>query len=89
MLHNYKYAEIGELTIEDYKTIFETIVSLSVDADSYGLFDMISNEDVEKCKWIAAIYEILDDVPRRRMKHIFEYRNVEFNYSDFVEENLD
>ena len=75
------------MTIADYKAIYEAIVSLSVDADGYGLFESISNEDVEKCKWIAAICEILDDVPRSRMEHIFKYRKVNFEYIDFIEEN--
>lgn len=75
------------MTIADYKAIYEAIVSLSVDADGYGLFESISNEDVEKCKWIAAICEVLDDVPRSRMEHIFKYRKVDFDYIDFIEEN--
>ena len=75
------------MTIADYKAIYEAIVSLSVDADGYGLFDSISNEDVEKCKWIAAICEVLDDVPRSRMEHIFKYRKVDFDYIDFIEES--
>ena len=75
------------LSIETYKSIYDTIVALSVDADSYGLFESISDEDVEKCKWIAAILEVLDDVPRRRMEHIFQYRKVDFDYINFIEEN--
>lgn len=75
------------MTIADYKAIYEAIVSLSVDADGYGLFESISNEEVEKCKWIAAVCEVLDDVPRSRMEHIFKYRKVDFDYIDFIEEN--
>ena len=75
------------MTIADYKAIYEAIVSLSVDADGYGLFESISNKDVEKCKWIAAICEVLDDVPRSRMEHIFKHCKVDFDYIDFIEEN--
>lgn len=75
------------MTIAGYKAIYEAIVSLSVDADGYGLFESISNEDVEKCKWIAAICEVLDDVPRSRMEHIFKHCKVDFDYIDFIEEN--
>lgn len=80
-------AESGEMKVEGYKAIYEAVTTLSMDADGYGLFDSITDEDVEKCKWIAAIYEVLDDVPMRRVKHIFNYRNVDFDRSDFVEEN--
>ena len=74
------------LSVETYKSIYDTIVALSVDADGYGLFENISDEDVEKCKWIAAMREVLDDVPRRRMEHIFQYRKVDFDYIYFIEE---
>ena len=77
----------GELKVESYKAIYEAVVSMSIDADGYGLFDSISDEDLEKCKWIAAINEVLEDVPMRRVKHIFNYRNVVFNSDDFLEEN--
>ena len=75
------------LSVETYKSIYDAIVALSVDADGYGLFENISDEDVKKCKWIAAIREVLDDVPRRRMEHIFKFRKVDFDYIDFIEEN--
>ena len=76
-----------EMKVESYKAIYEAVVSMSIDADGYGLFDSISDEDLEKCKWIAAINEVLEDVPMRRVKHIFNYRNVVFNSDDFLEEN--
>ena len=40
--------ESCEMNIEGYKAIYDAIVSLSVDADGYGLFDAITEEDVEK-----------------------------------------
>ena len=75
------------LSVETYKSTYDAIVALSVDADGYGLFENISDENVEKCKWIAAICEVLDDVPRRRMEHIFQYRKVDFDCIDFIREN--
>ena len=75
------------LSVEDYKAIYGAIVSLSVDADGYGLFAQISDEDIEKCKWIAAIYEVLDDVPKCRMAHVFKHKNIEFDSEQFLEEN--
>lgn len=75
------------LSVDAYKAAYDALVSISVDADGYGLFENITDEDVEKCKWIAAICKVLDDVPRRRMEHIFKYRKVDFDYIDFIEEN--
>ena len=78
--------EIDDMTIESYKAILDAVISLSCDADGYGLFEHISDEDVEKCKWIAAICEVMDDVPKRRMEHIFKYREVKFDFGKFLEE---
>lgn len=83
---NWAVCGVDDMTLDDYKAIYEAIVSLSCDADGYGLYDNITNEDVEKCKWIAAICEVLDDVPVRRVKHIFEHKNVDFDYQQFLED---
>ena len=73
------------LSLDRYEAIYEAALSLANDADGYGLFEDITDEDVEKCKWIAAILEVLDDVPRSRVKHIFNYRNIQFDHQDFIE----
>jgi hypothetical protein len=76
-----------KLNIEEYKKIHDSIISLSVDADSYGLSDEdISDEDVQKCMYIAAIYETLNDVPASRVKHIFAHKGIT---EDDVEEFID
>ncbi len=77
---------IEEDTVAFYKHVYEDIVSISVDADSFGLFDQITDEDVEKCKWIAEILEVMNDVPRRRMEHIFKYKGIEYDSEEFLEE---
>ena len=77
-----------EMKLEDYKAIYEAIVSLSCDADGFGLHDGITTEDVEKCKWIAAIFNVLGDVPRRRVNHIFQHKEIRFDCERFLEENL-
>lgn len=86
-MFNEMNAATDNMTAAEYKEIYEAIVSLSVDADGYGLFENIYEEDVEKCKWIAAIWEVLNDVPRSRMEHIFQQRKVDFDYMNFIEEN--
>lgn len=79
---------VDDMTLDDYKAIYEAIVSLSCDADGYGLYDHITEEDIEKCKWIASICEVLDDVPVRRVKHIFEHKKIRFDCDSFLEERL-
>lgn len=80
------YNADGSISVATYKAVYENIVSLSVDADSFGLFKNITDEDVEKCMWFAAIMEVLDDVPRRRVEHTFKQKKIEFDYCDFIEE---
>lgn len=76
-----------QIKIEEYKRIYEEIVKLSMDADSFGLFANISDRDVEKCKWFAAMLEVLQDVPQGRVKHIFTQKKVCFEYIAFLDEN--
>ena len=77
-----------EMKLENYKAIYEAIVSLSCDADGFGLCDGITAEDIEKCKWIAAIFNVMGDVPRRRVNHIFQQKQIRFDCEQFLEENL-
>ena len=72
------------LAVDGYKAIYDTILALADDADSYGLFQPYTPEDIQKCKWIAAIIEVLDDVPRRSMEHVFKRNHISFDYLEFI-----
>ena len=88
MLNTQYYdAQTDSLKLEAYTAIYDAILSLSFDADGYGLFDNITDEDIQKCKWIAAILEVLNDVPKRRVEHIFKHKKIDFNYIEFIEED--
>ena len=78
---------MNEMNLNEYKALYDAVVRMSIDADGFGLFDEISEEDIEKVKWIACIIECIDDVPLRRVKHIFQHKNIEFDSWDFLEEN--
>ena len=78
---------IKRMSVNDYKELFEEVVKMTNDADGFGLFDQISEEDVEKAKWIAFIIDCLNDVPLTRVEHIFEQKNIEFDVEEFYEEN--
>ena len=75
------------MKISEYKKLYEEVVDMSMDAEEFGLFHEISKEDIEKAKWIKCIIECMNDVPLRRVKHIFEQKNIEFDSDDFLEEN--
>ena len=78
---------IKRMSVNDYKELFEEVVKMTNDADGFGLFDQISEEDVEKAKWIACIIDCLTDVPLTRVEHNFEQKNIEFDVEEFYEEN--
>ena len=62
---------MNEMNLNEYKALYDEVVRMSIDADGFGLFDEINEEDIEKAKWIACIIECMNDVPLRRVKHIF------------------
>lgn len=75
------------MTVNDYKALYDAVVNMSMDAEEFGLFDTITDEDVEKAKWIACIMDCLNDVPSRRTKHILREKAINFDVIDFLEEN--
>ena len=77
----------NEMKVNDYKVLYDAVVNMSMDAEEFGLFDTITDEDVEKAKWIACIMDCLNDVPSRRTKHIFREKAIDFDVIDFLEEN--
>lgn len=75
------------MTVNDYKALYEAVVNMSMDAEEFGLFDTITDEDIEKAKWITCIIDCLNDIPSRRTKHIFREKAIDFDVIDFLEEN--
>ena len=87
MLNTQYYdAQTDSLKVEAYTAIYDAIVSLSCDADGYGLFDDITDEDIQKCKWIAAIHEALSDVPMSKAEIMFKRKKIKFDYCEFMNE---
>ena len=85
-MKNNIYNEDGSISVAAYKAVYENVVSLAGDADRFGLFKNITDENVDKCKWLASIIDVIDDVPRRRVEHIFKYKKIKFHYCDFLDE---
>ena len=73
------------LAVDGYEAIYDAVLALANDADGFGLFNAITPEDIQKCKWIAAILEVMSDVPQRRMEHVFRYKKISFDYLEFIE----
>ena len=80
-----KYDPIEYMTIEEYKTLFKLIRKMAQDADCFGLFEMILDRDVEKAKYIQAIMEDVREITHRRVEHIFDYKQVEYDYFEIMD----
>lgn len=77
-----KYEPEEDMSVEEYLDVYRKVLTLSMDADGFGLFEMITERDIKKAKIIRAIMDILDDVPRRRMKHIINYKKVDYDVDE-------
>jgi hypothetical protein len=71
--------------MEKYEKLYNDVLEMSMDADGFSSLHP-TEEEIEKCKWIAAILEVLEDVPMRKMMHIFKSEGIEFDYQQFLVE---
>ena len=76
------------MNISDYRSIYDSILKLTYDTDGMQSTNP-TKEDIEKCKWILAILECLDDVPKRKADYILKDKKIKFDYSDFIDSICD
>ena len=67
------------MDIAKYREIYEAILELTMDAES------ITEEDVDKCKWIACMLEALTDVPARKAAYVFQKKGINFKAVEFLD----
>jgi len=80
-----KYEPDEEMSVDEYLDLYRKLITLSMDADGFGLFETITERDIVKAKIIRAIIDVLDDVPHRRMKHIMSYKKVDYDVDEVDE----
>lgn len=77
------------MNIEEYRILYDKILELSEDAESFGLFNEASDEDVEKCMYIKAMLDTLQDVPDSRQEHIFKHKKIsQYQYNDWYRKTI-
>ena len=79
-----KYEPAESMTLDEYKLLYKMALKLSFDAENFGLFEMIIDRDIEKAKYIRAIIDVMNDVPRGRMMHIMDYKGVEYDSGEIL-----
>lgn len=60
----------GKMDLEKYELLYKKLHPMVPDADGFGLFEHIRETDVEKCKWIACIYEVIEEAYEKYAKPI-------------------
>ena len=73
----------AKMTLRSYDIAYDKMHHMVPDADGYGLFDRIREKDVEKCKWIAAIYEVMAEVVEKYVNPIFNELNIQYDWEEF------
>ena len=73
------------LKVEDYKRVYELILEMSYDVEEFNTLERITEEEIEKCKWIKCIVITLTDVPEERINYIFKIKKIKFNELAFLE----
>ena len=79
-----KYEPSESMTLDEYKLLYKMALKLSFDAENFGLIEMIIDRDIEKAKYIRAIIDVMNDVPRGRMMHIMDYKGVEYDSGEIL-----
>ena len=66
-----------------YAMVYEGICTISRDADDFDVYGQISDEEVEKCEWISAIYKVMDDILQKHVNPALHDAGMEYNWFDF------
>jgi len=69
-----------------YNEVYRHVVDIAKDVKR---FDTTKNEDVEKCKWIAAMVDVFFDVPMHNAVNTLHLNNIQFDSKNFLSERKD
>ena len=73
------------MNLSSYKRLPDKVLEISEDMDGVTIFGNTTEEDIEKCKCIAAIIEVLEDVPKSKMEVMFKHKKIKFDYIEFID----
>ena len=72
-----------QMGLISYEMAYDAMYHMVPDADGFGLFEDIREKDVEKCMWIAAIYEVVAEVVAKYVNPIFSELNIQYDWEEF------
>ena len=71
---------INDYYNQPYNEIYRHVIDIAKDARR---LDCSTDEDIEKCKWIAAIIDMLFDVAMHNAANILHLNNIKFDYNSY------
>ena len=77
---------INDYYDQPYNEIYRSVVDIAKDVRR---IDSNTSEGIEKCKWVAAMINMLFDTAMHNAAKILHQKNIEFNYESFVAEHKD
>ena len=75
---------INDYYNQPYNEIYRHVIDIAKDARR---LDCNTDEDIEKCKWIAAMIRMLFDVAMHDAAKILHLNNIKFDYNSFISEH--
>ena len=76
------------MMLQKYMQLYDDVLEISFDMAGVSICGDASEEEINKCKWIAAIFEVLNDVPKRKMEMMFKCKNINFDYVKFIQSKI-
>ncbi len=71
------------MQLKDYQRLYDKILKMSYDIEEISLSNP-TEEDIEKCKWIAAMHKVINDVPQGKTEYLLMQKKIKFDYIEFM-----
>lgn len=85
--HNVPVLEgINDYYNQPYSEIYRHVIDIAKDARR---LDTTTGEGIEKCKWVAAMIDLLFDAAMHNAARILRVNNINFDYKEFISEYRD
>ena len=75
------------MELKDYKKLYELIFKMSYDVEEFSIIDSLTEEELEKLKWIICMASCLNDVPLRKAKYALMRKHIEFDEIEFLDDH--
>jgi len=75
------------MNLKTYKILYKLILEMLYDVEEFSIIDNLTEEEIEKLKWITCMANCLNDVPLRKAEYTFKRKRIKFNDIEFLAEH--